>query len=160
MLIPGIGLMKKRNIPIGGHHQSQADDTEVGPAFLAMTPLGKFGLVIETVYEGKKISTIKQEHIQIQFELRHALRNNLLFDLTDILFGNPIHIVPKSLADQLRGGQGHESAQNCFIIPVPQFNLAGGTDASVQSGYQEILANRRALRSLFGDMSVNNLNDV
>ena len=154
VLVASVGAMKQRHVAVRGYQQGQADDTQIVTPFFAMTSLRQFCPIIETVDEGEKVCGIEEQASQIQAKVRHRRGGNLPLDLTDSQFVDAIHVVPKALTGQLGAFDPEQAGEHGLIVPFADFRLAAGCNATVDAGNQEILADRRALASLLGNMAV------
>ena len=160
MLVAGIGVVQQWDLPIGSDQQGQAEQAQVVPSVFAVASLGKRGPVVETVDEGKKVSGIKEQASQIETKPGDRGGGDLLFDGDDSLFINPFHIIPKSLAAQLRGLDADQAREDGLLIPVTDLGLTSRGDTAVEGGDEEVLTHRGALGAAFGDMAVNGSGDI
>ena len=160
MLVAGIGVVQQRDLPIGSDQQGQAEEAQVVPSVFAVASLGKRGPVVEAVDEGKKISGIKEQASQIETKAGDRGGGDLLFDGDDSLLINPLHIVPKSLAAQLRGLDADQAGEDGFLIPVTDLGFTSRGDTAVEGSDEEVLTYRGALGAAFGDIAVNSRDDI
>ena len=72
VLIAGIRVMKERYMAIGGDQKRQAQNAQIVPAFLAVTALGKFRMVIEGIYKGKEIGGVKKQVMHLEAKNRNG----------------------------------------------------------------------------------------
>jgi len=155
MLVTGIGVVQQGNLSVGSDQQGQAEEAQVVPSVFAVASLGKRGPVVEAVDEGKKVSGIKEQASQIETKAGDRGGGDLLFDGDNSLLINPLHIVPKSLAAQLRGLDADQAGEDGFLIPVTDLGLTSRGDTAVEGSDEEVLTDRGALGAAFRDMAVN-----
>ena len=160
MLVARIGMVQQRDLPVGSDQQRQAEEAQVVPAFFAVAPLSQSCPAVEAIDEGKKIGGIKKQAPQIEAKARDGRGGDLLFNSHDGLFVDPLHVIPKSLATQLRSLDAGQPREDGFLIPVPDLCFASGGNTAVQGGNQEVLTDCGALSSAFGYMAINRSNDI
>ena len=160
MLVAGIGVVQQRDFPVGRDQQGQTEEAQVVPSVFAVASLGKRGPVVEAVDERKKVRGIKEQAPQIETEAGDGSGRDFLFDGNDSLLIHPFHIVPKSLAAQLRGLDPDQTREDGFLIPVTDLGLTSRGDTAVEGSNEEVLPNRGALGAAFGDIAVNSRDDI
>jgi len=160
MLVAGIGVVQQGDFPVGSNQQCQAEEAQVVPPLFAVAPLGKGGPVVEAVDEGKKVRSIKEQASQIETKAGDRGGGDFLFNGDDSPFINPFHIVPKSLAAQLRGLEADQAREDGLLIPVTDLGLTSRGDTAIEGSDEEVLAYRGALGTSFGDMAINGSGDI
>lgn len=160
MLVARIGVVQQWDVAIGGDQQGQTEEAQVVPSLFAVAPLRKPCPAVEGVDEGKKVGGIKKQASQIEVKVRDSRGGELLFDRHDGLFVDPLHVIPKPLATQLRSLDANQPREDGSLIPVTDLCLASGGDTAVQGGDQEVLTDCGTLSGAFGDMAVNRCNEV
>ncbi len=160
MLVAGIGVVQQRDFSVGSDQQGQSEEAQVVPSVFAVASLGKRGPVVEAVDERKEVCGIKEQTPQIETKAGDGGGRDFLFDGNDRLFIHPFHIVPKSLAAQLRGFDPHQTREDGGLVPVPHLGLASRSDTAVEGSDEEVLSNRGALGAAFGDIAVNRRDDI
>jgi len=160
MLVAGIGVVQQGDLPVGSDQKGQAEEAQVVPSVFTVASLGKRGSVVEAVDEGKEVSGIKEQASQIETESGDRGGGDLLLDGDDSRFVNPLHIIPKSLAAQLRGLDADQTREDGFLIPVTDLGLTSRGDAAVEGGDEEVLTYRGALGAPFGNVAINGSGDI
>lgn len=160
MLVAGIGVVQQRDFPVGSDQQGQAEEAQVVASVFAAASLGKRGPVVEAVDERKKVRGVKEQTPQIETKSRDGSGRNFLFDGNDRLIINPFHIVPKSLAAQLRGLDPDKTREDGSLVPVTDLGLTSRGDTAIEGSDKEVLPNRGALGAAFGDIAVNRRDDI
>jgi hypothetical protein len=160
MLVAGIGVVQQGDLPVGSDQEGQTEEAQVVPSVFAVASLGKRGPVVEAVDEGKEVSGIKKQTPQIEAKAGDCGSGDLLLDGNDSLFINPLHIVPKPLAAQLRGLEADQAREDGPLIPVSDLGFTSRGDAPIEGSDEEVLAYGGALSAAFGKMAVNDRDDI
>ncbi len=160
VLVARVGVMQQRDLPIGSDQEGQAEEAQVVPSVFAVASLGKHGPVVETVDEGKKVSGIKEQASQIEPQAGDRGGGDLLFDGDNSLLIDPLHIIPKSLAAQLRGLDADQAREDGLLIPVTDLGFTSRGDTAVEGSDEEVLTHRGTLGAALRDMAVNGGGDI
>jgi len=160
MLIARIGVVQQWDVAIGGDQQGQAEEAQVVPSLFAVAPLRKPCPAVEAVNEGKKVGGIKKQAPQIEAKARDGRGGDLPFDIHDGLFVDPLHVIPKPLATELRSLDADQPWEDGFLIPISDLGFASGGNTAVEGSDQEVLTDCGTLSPTFGYMAVNSSDDV
>jgi len=160
MLVAPIGVVQQGDVAVGGDQERQTQEAQVVPSLFAMPPLGECGPVVEGVDEGEKVGGIKDQTTQIEAKARDGGGSALPFDEYDGLGVDPLHVVPKPLAAQLRSLDADQSGKDSLLIPVADLGLASGGNTAVEGSQEEVLPYGGTLGAAFGDMAVNGGDDI
>jgi len=160
MLVAGIGVMEQRNITVAGDQQSQTDNTQVVPSFLAVASLRELWSVVETVDKGEKVCGVKKQAPQVETKARDRSGRDFPLDMDDGVFVDTVHVVPKPLTGQLRDLGAQQARQNGLLIPFTDLGLAAWSDTPIEAGDKQVLPHGRALSAALGDMAVDGGSDI
>ena len=106
--------------------RDQAEEAQVVPALFAVVPLRKPCPAVEAVNEGKKIGGIKKQAPQIEAKARDGRGGGLPFEIHDGLLVDPLHVISKPFATQLRSLDADQPWEDGFLIPVADLRFASG----------------------------------
>ena len=125
-----------------------------------MATLWKLGSLIEAIDEGEEVGRVEEQAAQIESESRDGVSADVTLDGAELIFVNSIHVVPESLAGELRGRSGNEPSNERLGVPLGQAGLATWSNAPVQSSQKQVVANRRTRRTPLGNMSIDDRDHI
>ena len=158
VLIAGVEMGEQGDLEVGADHQGQADNTQIGPLALGVTPLSEVGRGLR-IDEGIEIGGVQEQGSQIDFEVFNQALGQSLLDFSDGGTIQIAHMVPEPLTGQGTLGDGQKALQKGFTVPAVEGGLTGGFHTAVQRGQEQVLAASQALLAL-GNKMVNDINQV
>jgi hypothetical protein len=160
VLVAGIGVKQQGYVAIGGGQDGQPQQSQVVVALFGMTALRQLGPLVEAVQRGEKIGGVKEQTIQIEAEAGNGILGQFLFEGSDLIAAELLHVVPESLTGELTGSQRQRACQHRLLIPGADLRFALRRDTTVQGSQRKILPDRRSLVTAFGDVAIHGSDNI
>ena len=158
VLVPFVGLGKKRDVKIPRDQQRQANNAKISTFGLRVSALGQRSRVVG----GKKsieVGGVVKEGAQIHIQPFHHAPRNIVFDPGKNRFVQVVHVVPESLTPQSGSADREKPTQDGTPVPDGKFAFARRRNRSIESCQQYILAHGRSLVP-FRRVAVDRADDV
>src|SRR5438270_11223002 len=92
VLIARVGVMKQRDLTLGGDHHGQSQEAKMVAPRFTMAALWQLCPQVETVQEDEELGGVKEQAAEIQAETDKGGMGQIRFDGREVLETEPLHV--------------------------------------------------------------------